>query len=80
MARSTSKEALGLVKGTSETVQKLPSLIQKMDHELQRFLTEKELGNYFHQKFLNLLAKNLKPDMGTEKDSLRLELVLYKRW
>ena len=51
MARSTSKEALGLVKGISESAQKLRSLIQKMDHGLQCSLTEKELGDHFHQKF-----------------------------
>src|SRR5205807_5170097 len=50
MVRSTSK-ALTLVKGTSERVQKLHSLIQKMDHGLQYSITKKELGNHFHAKF-----------------------------
>jgi len=67
MARSTSKEALGLVKGTSESAQKLRSLIQKMDHGLQRSLTEKELGDHFHQKFRQSVGQKSHANYGDRK-------------
>lgn len=67
MARSTSKEALGLVKGTSESAQKLRSLIQKMDHGLQRSLTQKELGDHFHEKFRQSVAQKSQSNYGDRK-------------
>jgi len=67
MVRSTSKEALGLVKGTSASAQKLRSLIQKMDHGLQLSLMEKELGDHFHEKFRQSVAQKSQTNYGDRK-------------
>lgn len=57
MARSTSKQALALIKGTSDSASKLRQLVTSMDKGLQAIITEKDLSDHFHEKFRQSVAK-----------------------
>jgi hypothetical protein len=50
-ARSTTREALELVTGNSDTSRKLRALIGQLNKGLQQSITEKEIGDIIHKKF-----------------------------
>lgn len=59
MARSTTKEALALIKGVSASACKLRALIERLDKGLQQSITEKEIGDHIHQKFRQAATKKV---------------------
>lgn len=57
MARSTSKEALSLIKGSTDSALKLRALIYQLDKGLQMSITEKEIGDHISAQFRKSVAK-----------------------
>jgi ClpP class serine protease len=57
MARSTSKEALSLIKGSTDSAVKLRALIYQLDKGLQISITEKEIGDHISAQFRKSVAK-----------------------
>lgn len=78
MARVTSKEALSLIKGTSQSAEKLWSLIGHLDKGLPRSITEKVLGDYFHQKFRQAATKRSQANFGGRKTLTKARVITTK--
>lgn len=57
MARSTSKAALNLIKGGSDSATKLRTLIRQLDKGLQISITEREIGDHISSQFRKSVAK-----------------------
>jgi hypothetical protein len=56
-ARSTTREALELVTGNSDTSRKLRALIGQLNKSLQQSITEKEIGDIICKKFRNQVTQ-----------------------
>lgn len=67
MARSTTKQALALIKGTSDSARKLRQLVTYMDKGLQTAITEKDLNDHFHEKFRQSVAKKSQTNYSDRK-------------
>lgn len=78
MARATSKQALALIKGTSQSAEKLRTLIGHLDKGLQRSITEKELGDHFHQKFRQAATKRSQANFGDRKRLTKARVITTK--
>lgn len=56
MARSTSKGALNLIKGGSDSATKLRTLIRQVDKGLQISITERDIGDHITSQFRKSVA------------------------
>jgi hypothetical protein len=73
MARSTAKQALCLVKCSSESARELRNLINQMDKGLQISITEREIVDHISTQFRKSVAK--KPDKAKTADRKLLSRV-----
>lgn len=66
-SRATKKQALDLIKGQTNSAKVLRGLIEKMDKGLQQSIAEKEIGEHFHQKFREAVAKKAKAGTNSKQ-------------
>lgn len=78
MARATSRQALALIKGTSQRAEKLRSLVGHLDKGLQKSITENELDDHFLQKFCQSISQNDKVNHGDRKRLSKARVITIK--